>query len=169
MQVTAGKAAAEQVTTLSTQLSTTRRDLEAAATATEELGRERVTFLLLTQHCHFDVSFSSCRTPMPSYVPMSSTDDMVKAVVLSAVMLGIECSTVAHMTAGANRRPRAAPGAVSAGVGVGVDAVGGPGGPSAASRGRAGGSRRRASSRRGFRVPIHKVQGWGRSKVDGHI
>ena len=42
MQVAAGKAAAEQVTTLSAQLSTTRRDLEAAATAAEELGRERV-------------------------------------------------------------------------------------------------------------------------------
>ena len=38
----AGKAAAEQVTALSAQLSTTRRDLEAAATAAEELGRERV-------------------------------------------------------------------------------------------------------------------------------
>ncbi len=42
VQVAAGKAAAEQVTTLSMQLSRTRRELEAAATAAEELGRERV-------------------------------------------------------------------------------------------------------------------------------
>ena len=42
VQVAAGKAAAEQVTALSTQLSTARRELEAAATAAEELSRERV-------------------------------------------------------------------------------------------------------------------------------
>ena len=44
LQVAAGEAAAEQVEALSSQLSAVRRELEAAATAVEELSRERVIF-----------------------------------------------------------------------------------------------------------------------------